>query len=67
MITTVQENAVWPPSDQPLKGKDLIEFRRRFYLDINQMEAVFGITSRKAWYASVKEKADEPLTCRPQS
>ncbi|HGN0933674.1 TPA: hypothetical protein ACKROR_001630 [Pseudomonas aeruginosa] len=61
MITTVQENAVWPPSDQPLKGKDLIEFRRRFYLDINQMEAVFGITSRKAWYASVKEKADEPL------
>jgi len=61
MITKIHENLVWPPTDRPIVGNDLVEFRRRFHLDINQMEAVFGITSRKAWYASIKEKANDPL------
>jgi len=46
---------VWPPQDRAVTGDDVHEFLDRFRLDINLMEAVFAIPSRRAWYQLAKE------------
>jgi hypothetical protein len=54
--------SVWPPEDRPVTGHDVKEFLRRFRLDINLMEAVFAIPSRKSWYELTKDEAcHEPV------
>jgi DNA-binding transcriptional regulator YiaG len=57
-MSNVQQSAVWPPEDRPITGHDVQEFLQRFHLDINLMEAVFAIPSRRAWYDLTK-KPDE--------
>lgn len=51
----------WPPQDRPIVGADLEEFRQRFGLDLNQIESIFGIASRGAWYRITRKQADQPL------
>lgn len=46
----LQQTLIWPAIDRPVVGRDLKEFRYRFQLDLNKMEASFGIPSRRAWY-----------------
>lgn len=53
---------VWPPQDRPIQGQDLKEFLRRHRLDINLMESLFAIPSRKAWYSLTTEKAEMPVS-----
>lgn len=48
---------VWPPLDRPIIGQDVKEFLKRHRLDINLMESLFAIPSRKAWYELTADKA----------
>ncbi len=52
---------VWPLQDRPIIGQDVKEFLKRNRLDINLMESLFAIPSRKAWYDLVGPKADQPV------
>lgn len=53
---------IWPPADEPIRGRHLLEFRQRFSLNLNAMEAMFGIASREAWYKLIDAKqADKEL------
>ncbi len=53
---------IWPPADEPIRGRHLMEFRQRYSLNLNAMEAMFGIASREAWYKLVdKRNADKDL------
>lgn len=54
-----ESSAPWPPEDRPVTGGDVQEFLERFHLDINLMEAVFAIPSRRSWYDMTVKKADE--------
>lgn len=49
---------VWPPLDRPIVGQDVKEFLKRHRLDINLMESLFAIPSRKAWYELTTTKAE---------
>lgn len=53
---------VWPPQDRPIIGQDVKEFLKRHRLDINLMESLFAIPSRKAWYELTTNKAELPVS-----
>lgn len=52
---------IWPPQDRSIIGHDVKEFLKRYRLDINLMESLFAIPSRKAWYELTGGKAELPV------
>jgi DNA-binding transcriptional regulator YiaG len=54
-------SAPWPPEDRAVTGGDVQEFLNRYHLDINLMEAVFSIPSRRSWYDMTTKQADVPV------